>query len=319
MAKVKRLRNGEGAGSGRSGPAVWGRLEVHFRTQAGVTQAELARALNVERSLVSKFESGDRVPDLKHAEDADAFLDAGGALVELWKETDWYPQVEHPDWFERRARMDAEATAVYVYQTQTFPGLLQTYEYALALFGQVEVDEVAEERVRARLSRQVRFQKSDGPTLVVILDESCFQNVMGSPAIMHAQCEHLLNEASRMHVHLHVVPASSPHLVPPKTSMTLLTLPDGERWVYSESLDCGHFVGDPKAVARHQQTYDVLRADCLSVSDSAALIRDAMERYDRDAQAEPQPAHVGQEQLQRERRRRLHRNRIRVPRPRPRS
>ncbi|MFJ4697714.1 Helix-turn-helix domain-containing protein [Streptomyces sp. LcepLS] len=319
MAKVKRLRNGEGAGSGRSGPAVWGRMEVHFRTQAGVTQAELARALNVERSLVSKFESGDRVPDLKHAEDADAFLDAGGALVELWKETDWYPQVEHPDWFKRRADMDLEATAVYEYATLRLPGLLQTPEYALALFGQVEVDAIAEERVRARMSRQLRFQGDDGPTLVALLDESCVRNVVGGSAVMRDQCAHLLNEGRRLHVRIHVVPAASPYLVPPKTAMTLVSLPDGHRWVYSESLEGGHFNDDPAALAKHSQTYDVLRADCLSVSESAALIRDAMEGYDRDDKAERRRSHVDQEQLQRQRRRQLHRNRVRVPRPRPRS
>ncbi|MFJ5091795.1 Scr1 family TA system antitoxin-like transcriptional regulator [Streptomyces sp. NPDC088674] len=319
MAKVKRLRNGEGAGSGRSGPAVWGRMEVHFRTQSGVTQAELARALNVERSLVSKFESGDRVPDLKHAEDADAFLDAGGALVELWKETDWYPEVEHPDWFKRRAEMDSVATAVYEYARLTLPGLLQMPEYALALFGQIEIDAIAEERMRARMSRQLRFQQQDGPTLVAVLDESCLRNTVGSAAVMRDQLAYLLTEGARPHVHISVAPATATHLVPPSTSMTLLTLPDGERWVYSESLELGHFNGDPKAVAKHCQTYDVLRADCLSVSESAALIRDAMERYDRDAKAEPRPPRVGQEQLQREQRRQLRGNRVRVPRPRPRS
>ncbi|NEA44018.1 helix-turn-helix transcriptional regulator [Streptomyces sp. SID11385] len=319
MAKVKRLRNGEGAGTGRSGPAVWGRMAAHFRTQAGVTQADLARALSVERSLVSKFESGDRVPDLKHAEDADAFLGAGGVLVELWKETDWYPQVEHPDWFKRRAEMDSVATAVYTYARLTLPGLLQTPEYALALFGQIEIDAIAEERMRARMSRQLRFQQQDGPTLVAVLDESCLWNVVGSPAVMFNQMAYLLAEGARPHVHISVAPAAATHLVPPSTSMTLLTLPDGQRWAYSESLELGHFNGDPRAVARHAQTYDVLRADCLSVSESAALIRDAMERYDRDAQAEPRPARVGQEQLQREQRRRLRGNRVRVPRPRPRS
>ncbi|MFD4755071.1 helix-turn-helix domain-containing protein [Streptomyces sp. NPDC058426] len=319
MAKVKRLRNGEGAGSGRSGPAVWGRMEVHFRTQSGVTQAELARALNVERSLVSKFESGDRVPDLKHAEDADAFLNAGGALVELWKETDWYPVVEHPDWFERRAQMDAEAIAVYEYARVTLPGLVQTPEYAASLFGQVEIDAIAEERVRARMSRQHRFQGEGGPSLVVVLDESCLRNVVGGPVVMRDQCAHLLAEGRRPQVRIQVAAAASTHLAPPKTPMSLLTMPDGHRWVYSESLEGGHFMDAPKALARHTQTYDVLRADCLSGSESAALIRDAMERYDRDAQAEPRPAHLGQEQLQRERRRQLRGNRVRVPRPRPRS
>ncbi|NJA55037.1 helix-turn-helix domain-containing protein [Streptomyces sp. NEAU-H3] len=295
-------------------------MEVHFRTQAGVTQAELARALNVERSLVSKFESGDRVPDLKHAEDADAFLDAGGALVELWKETDWYPDVQHPDWFERRAEMDAEAMTIMEYSADSIPGLLQVSDYAQALFARAGLnDEEQDERVRARLSRQMSFLESEGPVLIVVIAESCLRTVVGSYEVMASQCGHLLEVGGRPNVWIQVIPEDSPATVRPKMSMSIISLPDGKTWVYSESLDMGHFSEDPKSIARHSRRYHAARAGALSASDSATLIREMMERYGGNDSPRRQPGAVVQEQLQRGRRRQLHRNRVRVPRPRPRS
>ncbi|EFG64941.1 xre family toxin-antitoxin system, antitoxin component [Streptomyces sp. SPB074] len=294
-------------------------MEVHFRTQSGVTQAELARALNVERSLVSEFESGDRVPDLKHAEDADAFLNAGGALVELWKETDWYPQVEHPDWFERRAWMDAEATSVHLYQAMLMPGLMQTPEYAEALLERFEEDKPMGERVQARMSRQARFRVPNGPILVAVLDESVLRNVVKSSEIMAAQCKYLLDMGQLPNVRVQVVPADSPRINRPDASMSLIALPDGTTTVYSESLDRGHFIVEPKLVAQHARTYDVLRADSLSAAHSTALIRDAMERYERHEAPRLVRRELDQEQLQRNQRRRLRGNRTRLPRPRPRS
>ncbi|WP_408648995.1 hypothetical protein [Streptomyces poriticola] len=52
----------------------------------------------------------------------------------------------------------------------------------------------------------------------------------------------------------------------------MIEMPDGQRWVYSESLDRGHFSDDPAVFVRHSRTCDVLRADVLSASGSAALI-----------------------------------------------
>ncbi|WP_374207876.1 Scr1 family TA system antitoxin-like transcriptional regulator [Streptomyces sp. MUM 203J] len=43
---------------------------------------------------------------------------------------DWYPNVEHPYWFRRRALMDARATAIRLYETHFMPGLLQTGDYS---------------------------------------------------------------------------------------------------------------------------------------------------------------------------------------------
>jgi hypothetical protein len=100
--------------------------------------------------------------------------------------------VEHPDWFRRRAEVDAQAVALREYQERVIPGLLQTEECARALFSRVTDLGEAEDRVRARMSRQQRFLDAEGPLYQVVSDESCLRTVVGGPQVMRGQCAHLL-------------------------------------------------------------------------------------------------------------------------------
>ncbi|MFR9796736.1 helix-turn-helix domain-containing protein [Streptomyces sp. MS06] len=294
---------------------MFGELLRHFRESALLTQEALARRIPCDRSYVARVEAGARVPSDVFAKTCDEALGTSGALGRLWGRVDWYPQVEHPDWFRRRAEMDAEAAALREYQERVVPGLLQTEEYARALFSRrlTRADEV-EERVRARLSRQQRFLVDGGPLYVVVLDESCLRTMVGGAAAMRAQCAHLLRTGRRANIRIQVAPAVEPNLVRPNASMSLIELSDGHRWVYSESLDRGHFSDDPALYQRHFQAYDVLRADAPSARESAALIGEAMEAYEHHEQSGTRRVGLDQEQLQRRQRRQLRGNRPRFPR-----
>ncbi|GAB2721297.1 helix-turn-helix domain-containing protein [Streptomyces bullii] len=311
-------RNAE-PGAGASTAAVFGELLRHYREAALLTQDALASRIPCDRSHVARVEAGTRVPQDTFAKKCDELLGTGGVLLRLWGKIDWYPQVEHPDWFRRRAEMDAVAVELYEYQVQVVPGLLQTPGYARALFSRLpSTAEEVQERVRARLSRQRRFLSDDGPLYVAILDESCLRNVMGNTSVMRDQCAHLLAMGRRPNVRIQIAPAARAELRRPKTSMALIAMPDGERWVYSESLERGHFNNDPSVYARHNRTYDVLRSDAPSPGESAALISDALEGYEQHEQARTRRDDLDQEQLQRRRRRQLHRSRPPFPRRRPR-
>ncbi|MEU1312379.1 helix-turn-helix transcriptional regulator [Streptomyces cinnamoneus] len=322
-------RNG---GGGATTAAVFGEVLRHHREIAGLTQGELAGKIPCDRSLVARVEAGTRVPQRHFVVACDQVLGVGEMFAKLWRKIDWYPEVVHPDWFRRRAAMDAEAVSLRTYQGQVIPGLLQTEEYARVLFSRSVPgnEREVEERLRARMSRQQRFLDPGGPLLVAVLDESAIRTVMRDAVVMRDQCAHLLVLGQRPNVCIQVAPAGDGGIVRPDTSLSLIRLPSGEEWVYSESLDSGHFNHDPAVIARHSQTYDVLRADALSARDSAALIRDVMEGYAHDdgmAQEQLQwprrgglPGNrVGEEQSQRRQRRGLHRNSPQFPRLRPRT
>ncbi|MFI1360623.1 DUF5753 domain-containing protein [Streptomyces sp. NPDC020898] len=311
-------RNAEdGSGTGVSNAALFGEVLRHFREAALLTQAALAQQIPCDRSHVAKVETGTSVPQDTFAKACDELLGTGGVLLRLWKKVDWYPEVQHPDWFERRAQMDAEAVSLREYQERVMPGMLQAPSYAHALFSQISTGDEVEERVRARLSRQPRFLADDGPLYVAVLDESCLRNAVGSPEIMRDQCAHLLSVGRRPNIRIQVAPAGLFGLIRPRGSLSLIKLPDGHEWVYSESMDRGHFNDDPAAFARHSQTYDVLRADIPSARESAALISDVMEGYGHHGQARTRPGDLDQEQPQRQQRRQLHRSKPRFPRRRP--
>ncbi|MGP8301096.1 helix-turn-helix domain-containing protein [Streptomyces inhibens] len=309
-------RNATG-GTAATTATVFGEVLKHFREAAGLTQEGLAREIPCDRSHVARVEAGTRVPQDTFAKKCDELLGTGGVLMRLWGRIEWYPEVHHPDWFERRAQMDAEAVALRAYQERVIPGLLQAPGYAHALFSQVASGAAVEERVRARLSRQPRFLADNGPLYVAVLDESCLRNAVGSPEVMRDQCAHLLRVGQHPNIRIQVAPAGLFGLVRPRGSMSLIELRNG-RWVYSESLDRGYFNNDPAVYVRYSQTYDVLRADALSARESAALISDVMEGYEQHGQVRTRRGDLGQEQLQRQQRRRLHRSGPRYPRRRPR-
>ncbi|MEO3846254.1 helix-turn-helix transcriptional regulator [Streptomyces sp. B8F3] len=260
--------------------AMFGDVLKHLREAAGMTQAELARLIPCDRSYVAKIETGTSVPPDTFAAKCDEVLGGNGLLARLWLKVDWYPDVEHPNWFERRAQMDSECVALRAYQEGVVPGLLQNEQYAQALFARVtEDEEKVEERVRARLSRQQRFFSPESPLYIAVLDESCLRNVVGGPEVMHEQCEHLLAAGQRNNIQIQVAPADRPELIRPRGSMSLITLPDDEKWAYAEALDRGYFSGNPAAFEQHLRTYDVLRADALSARETAALIGEFMKGY----------------------------------------
>jgi len=269
-------RENEGA---ETPAAVFGELLKIKRMDAGLTQDELADLVHVERSLITKFEAGQRVPRKEMVAMFDDLLGGRGELIRLYRRINWTTRLSFfPDWFRRRAAMDAELIELHQYQTQLIPGLLQTEAYARALFERVadSDNETAEDNVEARLSRQARFLEPDGPLYVALLDESCLMRVIGSNEVM---VDHLLAVSELPNVCIQIIPFTLHHVPAPNTPMSLIVMPTGKRWVYSESLDTGHFSNDPKVLAKHQRIYDRLRADALSARDSAALIREVRERY----------------------------------------
>ncbi|MDX3638860.1 helix-turn-helix transcriptional regulator [Streptomyces sp. MB09-02B] len=309
-------RNADGAvGAGSS--VLFGEVLRHYREVALLTQEALAREIPCDRSQVAKIEAGTRVPSDQFAKRCDEVLGTGGVLARMWAKVDWYPAVQHPDWFERRVEMEAVAVGLRQYQERVVPGLLQTEDYARALFSRAVPGEEVEERVLARMSRQPRFLSDDGPLYVVVLDESCLRTAVGCPDIMRDQCAHLLSVGRRPNIRIQVAPADLFGIFRPRQSMSLIELPD-ERWVYSESMDHSHFNNEPTTYARYSRTYDVLRADIPSARESAALISDVMKGYEQHGQVRAEHGDLDQEQPQRRQWRRLHRSSPPYPRRRPR-
>ena len=260
--------------------AVFGELLRIKREDAGMTQEEAAKLIHVERSLVTKFENGERVPAKEHVEMFDIRLGGRGELIRLHRRIDWTVRMSrYPDWLARRARMDAELIELHQYQTQLIPDLLQTEGYAQALFAQLARNSTCGDSIDGRMGRQGRFLAADGPLYVALLDESCLMRQVGGRVVMYEQMGHLLRVGELPNIRIQVVPFTLGHVSAPKNPVSLIVLPNGQRWMYSESVHMGHFSNNPGVLTQQQRVFDLLRADALSARESAALISGVGEKY----------------------------------------
>ncbi|MBC3993010.1 helix-turn-helix domain-containing protein [Streptomyces sp. AC563] len=261
---------------------LFGLLIRRAREHAERTQADLGAVAHLDRSVVARIEAGDRVPDKPQVVAWDEQLGTGDLLYDLWRAIDWYPMTQRRDWFERREEMDRKASAIRTYQNQYMPGLLQTEAYAHVLYAQViHNPQDLKRAVEGRIRRQDRFvaAEPESPLLSAILTEEALRTVVGSHEVMAEQCAHLLRLAELPNFVIQVVPSDSPAVVRPSAAMTIISMPNGQDWAYSESVDYGHFVNDPARVRKLTRTYTRLAADALSTAESAQFIRNVMEGY----------------------------------------
>src|SRR5215470_2549531 len=182
------------------------------RVAAGFSsQDALAAKLGFDRTVVAKAETGERPPtdDVLAAWCQACRLDDElfGRLVVLARRADG----PVPRWFEDWLQAEGEAQSLRIWSPTLIPGLLQTAEYARALFLAAQSDtsdDVIGALVAARLERQAILDRADPPDLVV-LDEAVLHRLTGSPQVMHDALVHVAALSQRPYVVVQVVPASN--------------------------------------------------------------------------------------------------------------
>lgn len=172
------------------------------------SQEALAAKLGFDRTVITKAETGDRVPtpDVLAAWceacglDAELFAD----LAELARSSDG----PVPTWFEDYMEAEREAQSLMVWSPIVIPGLLQPADYtrALLLAQQTDTsDETISEMIEVRLIRQAVLDRAD---VTVVLDEAVLHRLIGSPVIMHDALIHVAEMSVRPNVVVQVVPAT---------------------------------------------------------------------------------------------------------------
>ncbi len=102
--------------------AVFGAMLRYYRNQAGLSQADLAARTYVSHDVISKVETGQRVPtaELVAALEAVPELGARGALAELREQMkDYLKYRASPDWFRDWTKKEAAATPCRVSRWRT--------------------------------------------------------------------------------------------------------------------------------------------------------------------------------------------------------
>ncbi|PJE95422.1 transcriptional regulator [Streptomyces carminius] len=301
--------------------ALFGSRVRRLRDAAGLTQAELGEKAYVVGSRIAQIERacGAR-PTLDLARRLDEALRADSLLVDLWP---YVYRETFPDWSRAFMSHAAKAVAIKEYAAHVVPGLLQTEDYARAVLSldvMLKGKAQLEERVSARLDRQMRLHSPDRPGLWIILDEAVLRRPVGGPAVMREQLTRLLEVTTEPHITVQILPFEEGGHEAMGGSLTVLELPDGSEAVYKEGADFGQLVEEPADVRRYSEIYDRLRAAALPPLMSLDMIRSAMEGYHRDSStpSRTQRRRLAQKQLQQPGGRRLRGGGRRLPHPHPR-
>ncbi|MFF7858123.1 Scr1 family TA system antitoxin-like transcriptional regulator [Streptomyces sp. NPDC007904] len=241
-----------------------------WREAAGLTQAEFGAAIRYGEELVSSVERGRRIP---RPEYLDEVLGAGGKIAALKQDV---AEVRYPKKVRDLKKLEAEAVELGAYNNSVIHGLLQTGDYARAVFDAhrpaLTEDEV-EQQVAARLARQEILDPMTGRHVFSLVQcESTLRRPMGGRMVMRQQLERLLEVAQLRNVDLQVLPLDREVNSGTGGSFRLLKLKGGTTVAFSESPLSSRVTADPRETTVLDIRYGVLRAQALSPQDSLPLI-----------------------------------------------
>jgi len=250
------------------------------RLAAGMSQDQLGRALSYSGDLIGKVEISERVPTPEFAgrcDDAFPHLDGLFArLLGLARRWDG----PHPQWFRDWLRVEQEATALRWWEPMLVPGLLQTADYARALFrGWRSVgDDELEDLVNARIERQSILDRPTSPELWVVIDEAALHRLIGSPKIMYDQLVHLADCSCHTSITIQVVPADAgAHAGLLGAFIVAGFGEDAPSILYVETAVEGQTIEKSSLVNRAGSAFDRVRAEALPHKSSRDLIEKVAE------------------------------------------
>jgi transcriptional regulator with XRE-family HTH domain len=260
-----------------------------LRNDARLTVEEVAGSLQWPGSKVSRIENRQvgvspkdlrRLLDLYQVKDRayrEQLLEMGRRATERgW----WQSYSGLPPALGNLIGLEAEAATIRVYEPELIPGLLQTGDYARAVFRAWYPGDTMEQinrRVEVRLERQEVLTRTDPPPpkVSVVLNEGVLARRVGGPEVMRRQLEHLIWERDRANVLVQVLPFSTgehPAMVGPFTMLTFLDAAD-PGVVNVENVIGGLALEQPEEIRAYEEVWGVLQARAVSPDDSRAVIR----------------------------------------------
>ncbi|MFJ5150150.1 helix-turn-helix domain-containing protein [Streptomyces sp. NPDC088353] len=251
---------------------IFGRQLKLCRERAGLDRSEFGGRVGYSASTIASFEQGRRIPPPKFIDQADDLLNAGGVL-KAGKEG--VARAQYPAFFRDAARLEADAVVLHVYANQVVPGLLQTDEYARAVFTMrrpLLAEEIIEQRVAARLARQEIFCRTPMPIISFVIEESVLHRPLGGSTVMRGQLEQLLLRGDKRNVEIQVMPTVREEHAGLAGPFTLIETRDGRRIAYVEAYKDSRLYTERESVRELEEQYGLLRAAALNPRESLALI-----------------------------------------------
>jgi transcriptional regulator with XRE-family HTH domain len=257
-----------------------------LRERANMTLDQAARQLDMSKSNLSRIENAQIGVKPRDVRAALALYEVTGAeaeaLIEIARgaqQRGWWQNYGDvlPEWFEFYVGLEAEASIVRTYEAESVPGLLQTEEYARAMYVLTAGDSDVDRKVAARIQRQAVLKRDSPADLEVVLNEAVLVRPVGGARVMAQQLEHLADLAELPNVTIQVVPFSAgghPAMTTPYVILNFADAPD-ESIVYLENLTNGQVLEEPAHVSWYNIVHKRLSELALDVQDSVAQLRKA--------------------------------------------
>jgi transcriptional regulator with XRE-family HTH domain len=258
-----------------------------FRERAGFTLEDAANILECDRSKISRIETGQRSVRPKELRELldeygadEARRDALVSIARQARQSGWWQSYSHvlSDAYQDFISLEASASAVWIYEAQLIPGLLQTEDYAQAIARASLVGESQEERdqfVQARLTRQQVLTRTNPLQFWAVLSEGALRQMVGGREVMQAQLRHLIEIGSNQpNVNLQVLPFSAGAHAATSGPFAIMKFPEAPDLgvVYLEGQTGGIYLESADEVARYTLVSEHLRASALSTSATTRLI-----------------------------------------------
>jgi transcriptional regulator with XRE-family HTH domain len=249
-----------------------GRQIKLWREAAGMRQAELGVAIGYSEEMVSSVERGRRVPKPDFLDKTDEVLGANGKISGMKEDVE---RARYPKKVRDLAKLEEEAVEMGAYAGYHIHGLLQTPEYAKALYDMrrpAYTEEEIERHVAARMARKAVFERTPPPLITFVQEESTLRRPVGGTLVLRRQLEHLLSTGASRHVEIQVMPTSREEHAGVGGSFRVLKLKDGKTLGYSAGQLHSRVTAVPREVQILEMRYGMIRAQALTPRESRTFI-----------------------------------------------
>jgi transcriptional regulator with XRE-family HTH domain len=277
-------------GNPEQNPTLRGRrlaMELQRRREAtGLSREEVARQLEWSTSTLFRIETGRSRPQPGNVRTLLELYGVTGperdGLIQLTRDArkpGWWHSFRDvlPNPYEVYIGLEAGAASLRNFEPIVVPGLLQTADYARAMFrnGPRELDrDEVERRVEVRLARQEILTRDNRPRLWAVIDEAVIRRLVGGTEVMRGQLRHLADAAQRGKTTIQVVPYRAGAHAGTTGPFVILDYeePTDPDVVYVETLAGDIYLEERPDVNRYTLAFDRLVAAALHPDDSVRLI-----------------------------------------------
>ncbi|MGW6708891.1 helix-turn-helix domain-containing protein [Streptomyces sp. NPDC054956] len=243
------------------------------RVAKNLTQKQLGELVRLDAETIASIEQGRRALMPNVAELMDHHLGLPGILTIA---ADGMPALDAtPPWAEEYMDLEYSAIALSWFDNQVVPGLLQTENYARAVFAcrvPAHPEPEVESLTASRIARQEILRRASPPTLSFVIWEAVLRDRLGGDEVYAEQLRHLRECADLPDLSLQVMPLGRTSHAGLDGPFILLETPDHQHLGYTETQRGSQLISDPDEVSILARKYAMLRTQALNTEQTRGLL-----------------------------------------------